>query len=519
MPNDQLSDLLRDANPVTREPTRSIDDAWNEIVSGHNHSRISSNPSRHRTRMVRTHPRRLLAVAAAVVLIAGVSTIVSVQGSGKAPSLTNTIARAFGVVNANAATSGSFTAIPASPQGSNLLTCPSSEVCYLESTNLVGGNGGNTVTTIYKTTDGGTNWTSMTIPSAGSSNTALSCSSVSVCSVGFLRAPNSSPLGPFPVGTVQSMLTTTDGGATWTSHVVAIDPVLGDDAAVDASLVNVQGQWSQLQCFSAASCIAVALVPSDQPQEPFSGTPDAADFAGVQRTVVMRTDDGGVTWTSTVLPWSSAEDGSPGWSNAQAMVLACASDTICLGLSLVLHSVVNNAQTSSVKVWRSSDGGATWQSSWAPEPAVESNPTTGLTCPTTLRCYATVQTGTTFTGAPEIMTTNDGGITWTFSNPVAAGSGASRVELNSVSCATASTCWTAGEDWLDGADGSRAAMWATSNSGGTWIAVPLPSGLGIIHQVVCNAPAACLAEAQPPFKSGQAAPAGPLPGEILSNQS
>jgi hypothetical protein len=62
-------------------------------------------------------------------------------------------------------------------------------------------------------------------------------------------------------------------------------------------------------------------------------------------------------------------------------------------------------------------------------------------------------------------------------------------------------------------------MWATNNSGATWTAVPLPSGLGFIHQVVCNAPSACLAVAQPPFKSGQTAPAGPLPGEILSNQS
>src|ERR1700688_3971461 len=130
MPDIRISELLRDANPVTSEPTRPIHLAWDEIVAAHKHSRISS-PSRHRTGMLRSHQRRLLAVAAAVVLLAGVSTFVSVQGSGKAPSLTNAIARAFGVVNANAATSGSFSTVPASPQGSNLLSCPSSEVCYL----------------------------------------------------------------------------------------------------------------------------------------------------------------------------------------------------------------------------------------------------------------------------------------------------------------------------------------------------------------------------------------------------
>ena len=519
MPNDRISELLRDANPVTSDPNRPTDVAWDDIVAAHEKGRLSSTRYRSHVKSSWTQPRRLFAVAAAVILIAGISTLVSVQGSGNAPSLTNAIARAFGVVNANASTSGSFTTVPASPQGSNLLTCPSSQVCYLESTSLVGGNGGDTATTIYRTTDGGTNWTSLTMPSAGSADTALSCSSVSVCSVGFLRAPNSSPSGPFPVGTVQSMLSTADGGMTWTSHVVAIDPVLGVNTAVDALLASAQGQWSQLQCFSAASCIAVALVPSDQPQEPYSGAPNASEFAGVQRTVVMRTDDGGVTWTSIVLPWSSNEDGSPGWSNAQAMVLACASKMNCLGLSLVLHSVVNNAQTSNVKVWRSSDGGATWQSSWAPAPAIASDPTTGLTCPTTLRCYATVQAGTINASVPEVMTTNDGGATWTFANPVAAGNGTSRVLLSSVNCATASTCWTAGEEWLNRAVTSQAAMWATNNSGATWTAVPLPSGLGFIHQVVCNAPSACLAVAQPPFKSGQTAPAGPLPGEILSNQS
>jgi hypothetical protein len=311
------------------------------------------------------------------------------------------------------------------------------------------------------------------------------------------------------------MLTTTDGGITWTSHVITINPVLGDDAALDPSLRNVQGSWSQLQCFSAETCIAVALVPSDQPEEPISN----GSATGVQRTVIMRTNDGGVTWTSTVLPWSSAADGSPGWSNAQFMNLNCASAMNCLGLSTVFHSVVNGVQTSNVKVWQSSDGGATWESSWAPTPAIAADLTAGFTCPTTFRCYATVQTGTSFPGKPEVMTTSDDGTTWTFDNTFVGGRSGLDVELTSVSCSTASTCWTAGEERLVGSNEWQAAMWATSDSGGTWISIPLPSGLGIIFQVICNPPSACLAIAQPPYKSGQAAPQGPLPGEILSNQS
>jgi hypothetical protein len=355
----------------------------------------------------------------------------------------------------------------------------------------------------------------LTIPSVGSANTAFSCSSIAACSVGFLSAPLAPHTSQFARGTVQSMLTTTDGGTTWKRHVVRIPPVQGDDSALDASLTNVQGQWSQLQCFSAKSCIAVAEVPSDQPQEPFTD----GNALGVLRNVIMRTDDSGATWTSTVLPWSRATDGSPGWSNAQLMTLSCVSESNCLGLSTVLHSVVNNAQTSSVKVWRSSDGGSTWQSSWAPAPAAASSLTSGFTCPSVLRCYATVVTGNAIGGKPEVMTTNDGGTTWSFESPSAAGTARTGVELQSVSCASASTCWTAGEVRLVGTTTWRAAMWATSDSGKKWTSVPLPQGLGIIFQVVCNAPSSCLAVAQPTLKSGQAINTGPLPGEILSNQT
>jgi hypothetical protein len=518
MPNERFSDLIRNANPVTQEPTRSMDDVWNDVVAAQRRAHPTFIGKLRRTPLPWTHPRRLFAVAAAVLLIAGISTVVSVREPSNTPSLTNSIAQAFGVVNADAASAGGFSATPASPQGPNVLTCPSSEVCYLESTNIVGVNGNSSVTTAYKTVDGGTTWTSISIPVAGNADTSFSCSSVSVCSVGVLSAPTNSQANSqanFPQGTVQSMLTTTDGGATWTSHVVAINPVLGGDAALDALLDNAQGLWSQLQCFSAVSCIAVALAPSDQPQQPQAG---GGDPAAVQRTVIMRTGDGGITWTSSVLPWSNAFDGSPGWSNAQIMTLSCATSSICIGLSSVFHSVVDNATTSNVLVWRSTDGGMTWHTNWAPAPALDS--TLRLTCPTTLQCYATVEVGSSVpSNNNEIMVTNDGGITWTFVTPASTGSASSIDEYNSVSCTSASTCWIAGEVMPTGRLGSsQAAIWATSDAGQTWVSVPLPITLGIIFQVDCNAPVSCLAVARPPYEGGQAIPNGPLPGEILSNQ-
>jgi len=516
MPDEQISEMIRNANPVTREPTRPIDEAWNELVATHERALLVIGGTSRRSTLKWNHSRRLFAVAAAVLLIAGISTVVTVRGLSKTPSLTNSIAQAFGVVNADAASAGGFSATPASPQGSNVLTCPSSEVCYLQSTNAQPGvTPYNPVTTAYKTVDGGATWNSLSLPVTGNGDTSMSCSSVTVCSFGVQTSPTT-PQVPPAKGAVQSMLTTTDGGATWTSHVVAINPVLGVDTALDTSLVNVQGLWTQLQCFSATSCIAVALVPSDQPQEPIQS---GGNNLGVLRTVIMRTNDGGVTWTSSVLPWSTAFDGSPGWSNAQSVTLSCATSSNCVGLSSVFHSVVDNAQTSNVLVWRSADGGNTWQTNWAPAPALESS--LRLTCPTTLQCYAPVAVGSTIPSSKnEIMMTHDGGITWTFVTPASTGSASSIDEYNSVSCTSASTCWIAGEVMPTGQLGSsQAAIWATSDAGRTWMSVPLPIKLGIIFQVGCNAPASCLAVAQPPYKDGQAIPNGPLPGEILSNQN
>jgi hypothetical protein len=57
MTNDRLSELLRDANPVTREPTRPIDDAWDDIVAGLNRVQSSSMPTRRRFKLLRTRSR------------------------------------------------------------------------------------------------------------------------------------------------------------------------------------------------------------------------------------------------------------------------------------------------------------------------------------------------------------------------------------------------------------------------------------------------------------------------------
>jgi photosystem II stability/assembly factor-like uncharacterized protein len=510
MSNDRVADLLRNANPVTGEPRRPIDDAWNDIIAAQREARSESTSSMRRASGVWATPRRILAVAAAILLIAGVSTVVSVRGLNGSPSLSFSITRAFGVVNADASTGG-FSSTPASPSGLNLATCPTSQVCYLESQFAVDSAGNPLPTTAYKTVDGGTSWTAMSMPAAGTPDTSFSCPTALACSIGVVKSPSGSPSGPFEVGTVQSILSTTDGGATWTTHVVSINPVTGIDPSLNSTLVNVQGRWTQLQCFSSTSCIAAASVPSDQPQEPVTGVDDV----GVYRAVIMRTDDGGATWTSVVLPWSKNVDGSPGWSNSQDITLSCSTASVCVGLTQVLHSVVNNGQTANVLVWRSNDGGLTWLSSWAPVPA-ESGGT--LTCPTTQQCYAVVG-GVMTSRTEQIMVTMDGGASWTFESPSTSTSPSAINRYQSISCTSASTCWIAGE-LLINSDGNntQASIWSTSDSGTTWASVPLPARLGFALEVACNPVASCLAVALPPYVNGKIASKGPLSAEILSNQ-
>jgi len=517
MPNDRFSDLIRHANPVTQEPPRLMDDAWSDIVAAQGRAHPTFDGERRRTRLTWTHPRRVFAVAAAVLLIAGVSTVMSVRGPSNSPSLSSSITRAFGVVNAGAST-GDFSLTPASPSGFNLVTCPTSQVCYLESQFAFDSAGNPLPTTAYKTVDGGTSWTAMSMPAAGTPNTSFSCPTVSVCSIGVVKSPSGSPGSPFAVGTVQSILSTTDGGATWTSHVVSINPVTGIDSALDSTLVNVQGQWTHLQCFSSTSCIATASVPSDQPQDPVNGVDDV----GVYRAVIMRTDDGGATWTSSVLPWSMNLDESPGWSNSQDVELSCSTASVCVGVTTVVHSVVNNGQTANVLVWRSNDGGVTWLSSWAPAPAIGILGRSTLTCPTTLQCYAAVTTGVRWPSRTEqIMMTMDGGVSWTFESPSTSTSPSAINNYNSISCTSGSTCWVAGE-LLNGGEpanthfnNTQASIWSSSDSGTTWTSVLLPAQLGFALEVACNSVASCLAVAVPPLDNRHPSFSG---GEILSNQ-
>ena len=111
------------------------------------------------------------------------------------------------------------------------IACPSTTTCY-----AVGGE------EIFVTTDAGQRWSEETAPTGTDPLSGIACSSATTCvAVGnvldcLLGENDPCPPGPFPV------ISTTDGGASWTGHPLAAD-------------VNP----ISIACPSASTCELVAL--------------------------------------------------------------------------------------------------------------------------------------------------------------------------------------------------------------------------------------------------------------------
>jgi photosystem II stability/assembly factor-like uncharacterized protein len=161
---------------------------------------------------------------------------------------------------------------------------------------------------------------------------------------------------------------TSDGGTTWSDVATAA----GNNKPL-----------TQVQCPSSSVC-----------------------YAAGDRGNVMKSTDGGQTWS-----WLSSTDGNPIYG------LSCPSTTVCYATDIYAHVI------------KTTDGGATWQWQSTPitTPGVDvsesggPNPFAGLlsiSCPSDTACVATglyvVPSGQTLPSSdPPILTTTDGGATWT----------------------------------------------------------------------------------------------------------
>jgi photosystem II stability/assembly factor-like uncharacterized protein len=308
------------------------------------------------------------------------------------------------------------------------ITCPSTSTCF-----AVGSSSGGTpwygkflpsgawgaVNTILKSTDGGQSW----FPS-NSDMFSIACTSSSTC---------------LTVGAGGRERRTTDGGNTWAD----VPTAPGNNKPL-----------TQVTCPSSSICYAVG-----------------------DRGNVMKSTDGGQTWA-----WQfGATYGNPLYG------LSCPSTTTCYATDIYAH------------VFKTTDGGTTWAAQttpittpYAPVVAETGGPNpwgglTGISCSDASTCvgvgiYASVSGQTNPNTDPPIVTTTDGGQTWTRQ---ASGAGTGNF-LQAVSCLPGTTtCWAVG----------RAGKILTTTNLTTWTA-QTSNTTSYLNSVLCLSTTFCIAVGQ-----------------------
>lgn len=254
--------------------------------------------------------------------------------------------------------------------GANSEACPSTTTCY-----VVGAAGLN-AQAVYKTTDLGQSWTTLSVPPEtgaidsvvfNGTESRIVCPSTTMC-IAF---------GAFlPVPATEGFLATTDGGAHW-------QPFL-------TSLVPVDNSFGDLVCPTTSTCYFAFGQ---------SSSPGSAS--------IIRSQDAGQTWQAMASP-----PGSLTWDFGS---LTCPTATTCY-IEGNATSPPPSPPTAAVRVDRTTDGGATWtgpsllRSNAAPD---------GMSCASASTCYAPFVAAVAGEG-DGVLATTDGWVTSTV-EPLPAG--------------------------------------------------------------------------------------------------
>jgi photosystem II stability/assembly factor-like uncharacterized protein len=263
------------------------------------------------------------------------------------------------------------------------------------------------------------------------------------------------------------LLTTTDAGISWSVHSIPIPPdvqQLPSYGSLPAETTYWPGIVDAVACTGRGICNVVAQVLNNNSQT--AGIiPDTVLF--------LRTTDGGLTWTSSTLPETSAESGFevqvPGGNGAS---LACPTESTCVAVSALAG--FNPAQ-GFVDAWRTTDSGKTWSETQIPG---LHQVFSGISCPSAEVCWIP-------TGA-SVLRTSDGGVTWS-SIPTPPSMGG-----QTISCTSPRDCLLGGD-----------LMASTSDGGQSWSPVVLPAEVGAVPFVSCEVRGSCIAYARPVQPPGQ----------------
>lgn len=301
------------------------------------------------------------------------------------------------------------------------ISCPDALHCFVTGA-FYSGSGQETGFSFLSTGDGGVSWRQSTIKltPAPSVVFGLACPSATVCYLAgtiFPSTPSSSaPQGRAVVGI------TTDGGKSWGAAVIP--------AAMSLNL-------RAIACSGPTSCDVGGMGGSD---------------SCYQAAAILRTDDGGKTWT-------------PQYDACAAAVaaLSCPSSSACYAAGWYGSAFASGNQL----VLHSGAGGATWDDVF--EGPIDPTyspynqngaPPISINCPAAQTCFVPA--------GGEMLTTTDAGVSWTVRTPLGG------VWLDSVSCSSPQTCVAVG-DTQPSQQGSPSLpsgiIVRTSDGGSTWTKV------------------------------------------------
>lgn len=320
------------------------------------------------------------------------------------------------------------------------LVCPTVTTCYVEEqdTSPTSGLG---LTSIEVTDDGGSAWQQSALPAGDWASTTLDCFDADTCAAGGVDSAGD-----------DVYLTTDDGGQTWTS--------LPGPSNLPSSL-----QLLTVSCSTEQSCVAMGDVPG-------------ADASSAQTYYVLKTADGGESWSDSALP----ADFVP----AEAKCFAGGGCTVvgAEGLSPA-GPLVQGAALSSA------DGGQTWVAATLPD---EAGPLSAVSCSDQTDCVAVTAQAASEVDTSQVLVTADGGQSWTLAPAV--GLPASRVFA--ITCPTSSYCWASGTQLPAGSAAvtvfaAQGVLATTNDEGQTWQTAQLPPDLGVVTRVACPSTTSCFA--------------------------
>jgi len=405
------------------------------------------------------HVRRRFVVTmiAAAVLIAGL--VVSINGLGS-----QSVASASPFRLASLVRFPGFEASSQSVRFANHVTCPTSVDCYLVARfmNAPTASAGNN---IYSSTDSGSSWQELALPSGTYVETALSCTSSVHCSAGGSQYEGLDGNGKPVMNPV--FLSTSNGGESWTVQPFPT-PQLDQFQLLGTAFVT------QLSCPSSETCEALLVANFGGP-----GYSTAVD------NVFVRTDDGGQSWSTTILPGQPAPTSGGGLVNSPSNNgMSCPSTQVCVASAVFSP----NAPVTSI-VWRTDDGGATWLVGSLPDALTSAGP---LSCPDSLHCW--IVAGAYGEGSnSQLLESSDSGASWSVRSPQGL---LTMTNWGSVSCPTDEDCWLAGQ--TVGAS-SESVVYFSGDGGETWTNVLLPAAVGAesaplkrIDEIECNSSLTCV---------------------------